>query len=447
MLADNNGRYEGTAVTEADSGVPDPHAAAPDPAWFERIADNSGLVFFVLRVAPDLAYEYISDAVDSLIGVTPAEALADAEAVHSRVDTDFLGLLASALSTQPGHQTSVELKWHHRNGTPLFTRAWMQARERPDGSILVEGTVAEITELREVQAELRHSEERHRLLAENAWEVIWTMALDTSITYVSPAVERVRGITPAEAMTQPLEEIHPPESKARVSEYYEQLFSAIAAGAEPPVFRGEMEYYRKDGSIMIGELQVIPHVDAEGKVVEILGVTRDISARKTLEAELTRLAVTDPLTGLWNRRHTSELLAADLAQAQRHGQALTLLMIDVDRFKSINDTHGHQTGDRVLVEVAKQLREQVRTTDIVGRWGGEEFVVLFRYCGLRDAVSAAEKLRQQIADFSFDKLFSVSVSIGAAELHDDDDLASWLERADAALYAAKRAGRNTIATG
>jgi diguanylate cyclase (GGDEF)-like protein len=182
-------------------------------------------------------------------------------------------------------------------------------------------------------------------------------------------------------------------------------------------------------------------------VVEILGVTRDISERKMFEAELTRLAVTDPLTGLWNRRHTSELLSADLAQAHRHGQALTALMIDVDNFKSINDTHGHQTGDRVLVEIATRLREQIRSTDVVGRWGGEEFVVLLRYCGLRDAMATAEKLRQRIAEVPFDTLFSVSVSIGAAELQDTDDLASWIERADAALYAAKRAGRNTVATG
>jgi len=435
-------------VAELESGVAEHYnPRAPSPEWFERIAGGSGLVFFVLRVAPDLAYEYISDAVGSLIGVTSAEAVADAETVHSRVDEDFRGLLTSALDTQPGHQISAELKWHHRNGTPLYTRAWMQARQRADGSVIMEGTVTEITELREAQAELRHSEERYRLLAENAWEVIWTMALDASITYVSSAIERVRGITPEEAKRQTLEEIHPPESAARVSAYYEQLFAAIAAGTEPPIYRGEQEYYRKDGSIMTGELQVIPHVDSEGKVIEILGVTRDISERKMFEAELTRLAVTDPLTGLWNRGHTSELLSADLAQAQRHGQALTLLMIDIDHFKSINDTHGHQTGDRVLIEVANRLREQVRSTDVVGRWGGEEFVVLLRYCGLRDAMAAAEKLRQRIAEVPFESLFSVSVSIGVAELHDDDDLISWLTRADSALYAAKRSGRNTVAEG
>lgn len=415
--------------------------------WFEQIADKSGLVFFVLRVKPDLAYEYMSNAVETKVGVTPTEILADAESLHSRLDPDFLGVLTSALATAPGHQTSVELKWRHRNGTLLYTRCWMQARRRPDGSVIMEGTVAEITELRKVERDLRNSEQRHRLLANNAWDTVWTMGLDGSITYVSPAVERVRGFTPEEAMHQSLDEIHPPESAAKVSNYFAELFAAIENGTDVPVYRAEHEYYRKDGSVMTGELQVIPHVDADGKVVEILGVSRDVSERKQFEAELTRLAVTDPLTGLWNRRQTTELLSADLAQAQRGGQALTLLMIDVDHFKSINDTHGHQAGDRVLIEVARRLSENVRGTDVLARWGGEEFIVLLRFCGLRDGLVAANKLRQRIADTPFENLLSVSVSIGAAELQPDEDLTSWLSRADAALYEAKRSGRNTVVTG
>jgi diguanylate cyclase (GGDEF)-like protein len=122
-------------------------------------------------------------------------------------------------------------------------------------------------------------------------------------------------------------------------------------------------------------------------------------------------------------------------------------MVDVDHFKTINDTHGHQAGDRVLIEVAQRLRDQVRSTDVLGRWGGEEFIVLLRYCGLRDAVAAAEKLRLRIADTPFERMFSVSVSIGAAELQPDETLTAWLARADAALYEAKRAGRNTVVTG
>ncbi|MBU3750723.1 MAG: diguanylate cyclase [Mycobacterium sp.] len=421
----------------------------PDSEWFAQMADSSGLLFFVLRVKPDVAFEFVNDGPQTvLVGHRPEPgSTSDAAMILGRIDPAYADRLEAVINLPPGRDAHVELKWRHLGGSPTYSRGWIRSRQRADGTVVVEGALHDVTKLHLVEQELRNSERRHRLLAHNAWEVIWTMGLDGAITYVSPAVERVRGFTPAEAMRQTVEEIHPPQSAAIVGDYFAGLFASIAEGDEPPTFRGELEYYRKDGSIMVGELQVIPHVDADGKVVEILGVTRDISERKQFEAELTELAVTDPLTGLWNRRHTTDLLAADLSQAQRHGQALTLLMVDVDRFKSINDTHGHQTGDRVLIEIATRLREQVRSTDVVGRWGGEEFLVLLRHCGLRDAVAAAEKLRRRIAEVPFGKLFAVSVSIGAAELQNGEDLGSWLARADAALYEAKRAGRNTVATG
>jgi diguanylate cyclase (GGDEF)-like protein len=182
-------------------------------------------------------------------------------------------------------------------------------------------------------------------------------------------------------------------------------------------------------------------------VVELLGVTRDISERKVFEAELTRLAETDPVTGVWNRRHGRELLQAATAQPDQGGGLLSVLMVDIDNFKAINDTYGHEAGDTVLIELARRLSGAVRSTDMVARWGGEEFVVLLRDCSLDDAVTRAEKIRRQIADVSFPGVGTVTVSIGAAQLAADEDAASWVARSDKALYEAKRAGRNTVAAG
>jgi len=195
---------------------------------------------------------------------------------------------------------------------------------------------------------------------------------------------------------------------------------------------------------MVGEVQVIPQVADDGQVVEILGVTRDISERKEFEAELRRLAVYDPVTGVWNRRHGQELMAADLEQARGSSQRLTVLMLDIDHFKSVNDTHGHQAGDRVLGDICRRVLDTVNGTDIVARWGGEEFVVMLRNCGLDDASNVAEKIRSRIADSPFGMIGSVTASIGVSELRPDDDLASWLARADDALYEAKRSGRNAV---
>jgi len=412
----------------------------PDAEWFEQMAERSGVIFYVLRIRPDVAFEYLGAALLTRLGVPPD---ADTETILGRVDPDFADRMTATLSMAPGDELSMDLTWNHLDGRRVHSRAWFRVRSRPDGSVIQEGCVLDVTEQHEVESDLRLSEERNRLLAENAWEVIWTMAMDTKITYVSPAVEQVRGITPDEAKNQSLEEIHPPESAARVADYYQRVFAAVEVGAAPPSFRGELEYYRKDGSIMTGELQVIPHRDATGQVIELIGVTRDISERKAFEAELRNFAVTDGLTGVWNRRQGTELLAADLA-ARRPGQALSLLMLDIDHFKAINDTFGHQAGDHVLIEIASRLRRSLRGNDMVARWGGEEFIVLLRDCALSDARRLAEDIRAAIAEVPFGALGSFTVSIGAAEIRANEDLTSWLGRADQALYRAKRSGRNEV---
>jgi PAS domain S-box-containing protein len=149
-----------------------------------------------------------------------------------------------------------------------------------------EGLEQDIRRRQETEEKLRLSEERHRLLADNANDVIWTMGLDGSITYVSPAVERVRGITPEEAMRQGIEEIHPPDSQAISLGYFQKLYAQIQAGQPPENFRGELEYYCKDGSTFWTEVMAYPMRDADGTIREILGVTRDIAAHKAAEAQL-----------------------------------------------------------------------------------------------------------------------------------------------------------------
>ena len=202
----------------------------PTSAWFERIAQSSGLNFFVLRVQPDMAFEFVSSAVTPSLGIpVPGQTAADAVAVLSRAAAEHADRLAEILALAPGQQKSVDLNWRHLDGRPVFSRVLVQSRRRADGSVILEGVVQDITELRQVEAELIRSEERHRLLAENAWEVMWTMGLDGSITYISPAVEQMRGFTPEQARRQTLEEINTPESAARVADYFQQVFAAIEA--------------------------------------------------------------------------------------------------------------------------------------------------------------------------------------------------------------------------
>lgn len=390
-----------------------------------------------------------SDETYRIFGLTPQEFPATYEAFRQHVhpdDRESVELhVREALDGNEPYDT------HHRvvrpDGETRHVREVASVTNAADGSpFRMLGFVQDITEEHLLRQALADSEERYRLLAENAWDVIWTMELDGSISYVSPAVERMRGITPEEAMAQTPDQIQPPDSVASGMAYYARLFAAIADGTEPPTFHGEQEYYRKDGSIMLGELDVIPQVNAEGKVVRILGVTRDISERRAYEDELNRLAVTDSLTGVWNRRQGEALFSADLSEARRYGPSLAMLALDIDHFKDINDTYGHQAGDRVLIELTERLRIHLLVPDVLVRWGGEEFAVLMRHCTLAEVLPLAEKLRALVADTPFPEVGTVTISIGAAELAPDDDLTSWLDRADKAMYDAKAAGRNAVRT-
>ena len=132
---------------------------------------------------------------------------------------------------------------------------------------------------------LRISEARHRLLADSASDVIWTMAPDGRVTYVSPAIEKVRGYTPEEAMAQTIDQIHTPESAAKSTAYFVQMLTDIQAGRKPEPFRGDLEYLCKDGSVLFTEVLAFPVLDDKGQLVELIGVTRNLSGRREREAE------------------------------------------------------------------------------------------------------------------------------------------------------------------
>ncbi len=160
--------------------------------------------------------------------------------------------------------------------------------------------------------------------------------------------------------------------------------------------------------------------------------------------QLEVLSVTDKLTGLYNRRKLDQLLDQELVLARRYKVEMSIIMLDIDHFKRVNDTHGHAAGDDVLVGMAKLLREHTREADALGRLGGEEFVVVCRHSDSAACLHAAMKLREAIAAHHFPGVGQVTASFGIATCRLDDSAATLLARADAALYRAKHAGRNRV---
>ncbi len=177
---------------------------------------------------------------------------------------------------------------------------------------------------------------------------------------------------------------------------------------------------------------------------EVAGKTKELSEKA---AELEELSITDRLTALYNRLKLDETFKYEIERAKRYDTPLSVIILDVDHFKSVNDTHGHQVGDMILVELAQILRENIRTSDFAGRWGGEEFLVICPQTDLKGGQALAEKLRIMIEKNTFSVVGQKTSSFGVATLNPNETEEELMARADAALYKAKNNGRNLVETG
>lgn len=165
---------------------------------------------------------------------------------------------------------------------------------------------------------------------------------------------------------------------------------------------------------------------------------------KAKNAALVHLSQTDPLTGVYNRLKTDELLDQELERSRRYGRGLSVVMFDLDHFKRINDTYGHQAGDKVLVQCSELVSENIRKFDTLGRWGGEEFIILCPETSLIGAEQLAEHLRALLAGMKVDGVGSITASFGVAELAAADNVQRLIGHADEALYISKKQGRNRV---
>jgi len=175
--------------------------------------------------------------------------------------------------------------------------------------------------------------------------------------------------------------------------------------------------------------------------VDLVKVKDELKLRNR---ELQYLSVTDPLTGLRNRRAIEEAITEEIHRSKRYGDPISLLILDLDMFKKINDAYGHSVGDKVLEKVARIITESIRMTDKASRWGGEEFLVLAVNTCLKNALIVAERIRKNVMGIEVENIKKITASIGVAEYVKEEEFLKWYERADAALYKAKESGRNKV---
>lgn len=284
-----------------------------------------------------------------------------------------------------------------------------------------------------------------------------------TITWVNPAACAITGYYAEELVGQHTRML---KSGEHDRAFYEALWNQVTSGE---TWTGTIVNRRKDGALYHEEQTIAPVFDNAGHVSHFIAIKQDVSARKLDEEALARAhaelaarveeieslnrqlhdqAIRDPLTQLHNRRYFEESIARDAARAIRLDQPLALLVIDLDHFKAVNDTHGHAAGDLVLQNLARVISADVRASDLVCRFGGEEFVVSLPGATLAAALARAEHWRSRFAGSSIE-VEGVDVrctfSSGIAMFHGaEDTIEGALRRADAALYQAKHAGRNCV---
>lgn len=293
----------------------------------------------------------------------------------------------------------------------------------------------------QVEAQLRESERNFRRLFENMQDVYYRTDAHGVVQMVGPGVRRVLGYEPHEIVGRTAEAYYPRPSDR------DALKQALAERGEVADFPGQM--VRKDGQVI--DISISSHAlyDESGNFSGVEGIYRDVTERKTLERELRRLATTDSLTGIANRRAFLEQTEQVFRSCQRYHASMALLVLDLDHFKSINDRHGHATGDSVLIRFVEAVSIELRETDCFGRLGGEEFCILLQHASPEKALNVALRIIDQVRSLAFESgsgdTFGITVSIGAATNQDTDDGSKrLLERADKALYEAKRTGRNRV---
>lgn len=304
-----------------------------------------------------------------------------------------------------------------------------------------------------MEEQLRQSEQRLHNVIALAQDAIVVADGQHRITLFNPAAERMFGYHAEDILGHPLNRLIPIRFHASHDGLMDS-FKGSAPMAQAADGRPEVTGVTADGREFPVEVSISKEV-GEGGVL-LTAVIRDVTERRRFENELLRLATTDSLTGLSNRRHFLETAGRELTRLRRYGRPATVLMLDVDHFKRINDTHGHAEGDEALKTVAAVCRRELRDSDLTGRLGGEEFGVLLTETALPEALEVAERLRAALARIRI-PVTEISRA-GAAEAHltvsigvspcvvQDASIEQSLGRADRALYRAKERGRDRVET-
>lgn len=407
---------------------------------YRLLAENAFDVIWTMDLQGN--FTYVSPSVERLRGYTVDEVMqqtADQALTPESAQRAAVGI-RHVLETGEVLQHHWELEQPCKDGSTVWTDVMVSIMHDADGNPCgILGITRDITEQRRIREALT----TRSVAIEAAAEAVVIAAPDGTIEYVNPAFTQMTGFQADEVIGQRPSIL---KSGHQGADFYHQLWSTITNGR---IWRGEIINRRKDGSLYTEIMAIAPVRDSQGNIAHYVAIKHDISARKELEARLEHLAHFDVLTNLPNRPLFFDRLERAIAGARRTGGAVGLLFLDLDGFKEVNDTCGHDIGDQLLREVGQRLQTCIRESDTVARMGGDEFTVILRNISAPiNAEAVAGKIIGSLCTpfHLAGHEFHIGASIGISlyPLH-ADSLESLVSYADQAMYAVKRKGKNNYA--
>ncbi|HFB53767.1 MAG TPA: sensor domain-containing diguanylate cyclase [Sulfurimonas autotrophica] len=269
-------------------------------------------------------------------------------------------------------------------------------------------------------------------------EMVRITDIEGNIIYANPATSKTTQYSEDEILGNSSKLF---QSGKHSTEFYKKLWDTILSG---DTYKNILINKKKDGTLFYDEKIISPLKNEKGNIRYFVSTSRDISDRIALEKELKQLATKDALTGIYNRYKINAKIEEEIKRADRYGEPFGLIMFDIDHFKKVNDTYGHDVGDYVLQELSRIILNNIRETDSFGRWGGEEFMLLLPYTSQEKIIEIAEKIRKTIQEHTFEDVKQITVSIGVTLYKKDEGISQLIKRVDTALYEAKSHGRNQV---
>lgn len=381
---------------------------------------------------------YVNPAFEQMTGYDAGEVVGQSPRILQGADSDPQALRAMRASLDRGESFRGNIVNYRKDGS-RYHAEWLVSPIRDAA-----GRITHFVSLqRDVTETLRQQRDRELLvgaLEEIADEVVIT-DIDGRINYVNRAYRDRTGTASQDAARG---RYATPFAPGRLSpEALAKLKRTVSAGRTHSVAFRETD---RDGEPLYLEYSVAPVRACDGSVQQYVLTGRDVSDRVAAERELKHMATTDRLTGLHNRMRFEAILQQCLRRSRDTGEPSSLIMLDIDAFKAINDHFGHQAGDDVLVAIGELLRAHCRSADRAGRWGGEEFMLILPATRLDAGETLASRLRTLLEASCMPHVGRVTASLGVTETTPTDTINSLVQRVDCALYQAKTRGRNRVQT-